>query len=980
MTRSLSRSLPLSISLFASFLAVLAPASARAATFAWCDDSTSIAIADGAIGGSEYPGASTGVNSGFGAMIGAGVELYVDGDAAGSLAFGIDATGGTCAWSVNDTLVIYVDSLPGVGASDTTGFTDFADAGRAAASGANASGRADLTFATGFGADYAIVIRGDSASLFQLVPGTSHVFVASLTRAPSAGFASACVKELDGISMADLGSAPGNPFRWVATLLNPSDASGAFRSNEFQGVADGTASGGNIGVASFALAGGDYDTFVSYGPEVGVAGAFRWLDFAAYAGAGLVPAPTCGQVSSNSFLVQGLSDGATTFGGSFTTGDYARGVNAGTAATAGLYAFEVGPSDRAFGVTPAGTDFTPGDITIAVRNDGTAPLRDLQVGYVIQVLNSQARANSFNFSSSTDGSTFTPVASLDYTSPELADIPAAWTSVPRGTALTGVDVAVGGSLYLRWSGDDVSGAGSRDRFGLDDLVLRPVFAACGDGVIDTGESCDDGSANGTTTSCCAVDCTYRAAGTACGGGGGGGACDLADTCDGAGACIDRFDSTTVCRPSVGACDAAETCDGTGPSCPVDAAATAGTACRASTGTCDLGATCDGSSTACPASAPATAGTPCRATAGACDVAETCDGTSLACPADGVATAGTACRAAAGACDVADTCDGSSAACPADSVATAGTSCRTAAGACDLAESCDGSSAACPADSVATAGTSCRAAVDACDVAESCDGSSTGCPADGVAAAGTTCRAMAGACDVTESCDGSSTGCPADGLATAGTACRAAAGACDVLESCDGSSAACPADGVASAGASCRAAAGACDVEETCDGSAATCPAVASQPDGTACGDGTACNGDEVCASGTCAAGTAVDCDDGDACTMDMCVEPGGTCDYTDICVDAGVDASVPMDDASVPMDDASVPMDDASVPMGDASVPMDDGGEADAALDAGTVPRTRDDGGCGCRTTAPRPAPGAGWLSALAIAALAFRRWRRPRT
>ncbi|MBO6937699.1 MAG: putative metal-binding motif-containing protein [Deltaproteobacteria bacterium] len=54
-------------------------------------------------------------------------------------------------------------------------------------------------------------------------------------------------------------------------------------------------------------------------------------------------------------------------------------------------------------------------------------------------------------------------------------------------------------------------------------------------------------------------------------------------------------------------------------------------------------------------------------------------------------------------------------------------------------------------------------------------------------------------------------------------------------------------------------------------------------DDTACDDGMICNGAETCdGSGAtpgmgCLDGTPVDCDDGDACTTDICEEPAGTC-------------------------------------------------------------------------------------------------------
>ncbi len=49
----------------------------------------------------------------------------------------------------------------------------------------------------------------------------------------------------------------------------------------------------------------------------------------------------------------------------------------------------------------------------------------------------------------------------------------------------------------------------------------------------------------------------------------------------------------------------------------------------------------------------------------------------------------------------------------------------------------------------------------------------------------------------------------------------------------------------------------------------------SAADGTSCTNAIVCDGREVCSAGACVAGAPLDCDDGDTCTTDSCMEPGG---------------------------------------------------------------------------------------------------------
>src|SRR5438309_1672374 len=141
---------------------------------------------------------------------------------------------------------------------------------------------------------------------------------------------------------------------------------------------------------------------------------------------------------------------------------------------------------------------------------------------------------------------------------------------------------------------------------------------CGNGILETKESCDDGANNGTAGSCCTTTCLFKASGTACTDDGN--PC-TADTCNGTSdACQHPAGNAGAgCRPAAGVCDTAETCTGASAACPTDLFQPATTVCRASAGVCDTAENCTGSSAACPPDGKSTA--VCRASAGGCGVAE-----------------------------------------------------------------------------------------------------------------------------------------------------------------------------------------------------------------------------------------------------------------------------------------------------------------------------------------------------------------------
>jgi uncharacterized protein len=198
-------------------------------------------------------------------------------------------------------------------------------------------------------------------------------------------------------------------------------------------------------------------------------------EFATFDGTGLAPSPTAGQLDSDEFAGTGMSDGAVSFGGTATVGDWARGGSSGGVATGGLYAWTGGPDHWLF-VQPTGPDFNPGTLTIRYVNQTAQPITTLDVAYQIEVLNDAPRANSWNFSYSTDDVTYTPVPALDYTTPDVADTVPSWFPVARATTVTGLSILPGGLFYIRFSSADVSGIGTRDEIGIDKVrVTFPDF-------------------------------------------------------------------------------------------------------------------------------------------------------------------------------------------------------------------------------------------------------------------------------------------------------------------------------------------------------------------------------------------------------------------------------------------------------------------------------------------------------------------------
>ena len=197
---------------------------------------------------------------------------------------------------------------------------------------------------------------------------------------------------------------------------------------------------------------------------------------AQFGGSGFQSTPTAGQLDSDAWAVTGLSDGALAFGGTRTTAstDYTRGNTSVAVTTGGIYAF--GSTDRQLMIQPGGTDWAPGTLTMRILNSTGSSVSSWTLGYELYVRNDQARSNSFNFSYSTDDITYLTLGltgNFTYTSTAALDA-LGWQNLGALSATVSATVANSGSLYIRWSGADVGGSGSRDEFGIDDITVAAI--------------------------------------------------------------------------------------------------------------------------------------------------------------------------------------------------------------------------------------------------------------------------------------------------------------------------------------------------------------------------------------------------------------------------------------------------------------------------------------------------------------------------
>ena len=194
-------------------------------------------------------------------------------------------------------------------------------------------------------------------------------------------------------------------------------------------------------------------------------------NFNGFTGAGFSPTPSLGQLDADNWRITGSNEGDLLFGGTKTTGDFARGTTGGNISTGGIYSLlTAAGANQVLYFQPTADDFTPGTITYVYKNITGTLLTQLDFSYVIYLYNNENRATSLTLSYSTDDITYTPVPSVDFTSFAALDV--LLYTFNRSVSLTGLSIPNNTNIYFKWTTDDVAGgAGNRDEIGLDNITL-----------------------------------------------------------------------------------------------------------------------------------------------------------------------------------------------------------------------------------------------------------------------------------------------------------------------------------------------------------------------------------------------------------------------------------------------------------------------------------------------------------------------------
>lgn len=155
-------------------------------------------------------------------------------------------------------------------------------------------------------------------------------------------------------------------------------------------------------------------------------------------------------------------------------------LNATSAGAAYNFADGIAASstDRALGFITSGGYTSPRSILLAVRNTSGQTLTELRVAYDIEKYRAGLRPFNWQFFTSPDGTSWTvvPAGAQSYDADGENAVVNPATTQSKDFTLTGLNLANGATLYLRWYHMGSGGSTNGQGLALDNLVLTPTLS------------------------------------------------------------------------------------------------------------------------------------------------------------------------------------------------------------------------------------------------------------------------------------------------------------------------------------------------------------------------------------------------------------------------------------------------------------------------------------------------------------------------
>ncbi len=197
-----------------------------------------------------------------------------------------------------------------------------------------------------------------------------------------------------------------------------------------------------------------------------------YIHFNDFMASGICLNPEIGQLNSGEWSISGMSNGEVPFNGcEVGSGDFSRGYSLGNVISGGIYSFQVNEDERALGVQPTSSDFSPGSIILRLQNNTGESISILQISYDLWVNNNKGRSSYWHMSTGVDIAPFIFHANMSDTSLMLEDT-LGFVKIEKSFTFSEMDLADGKFLYVKWEGGDVAGSGSRDEFAINNIQIK----------------------------------------------------------------------------------------------------------------------------------------------------------------------------------------------------------------------------------------------------------------------------------------------------------------------------------------------------------------------------------------------------------------------------------------------------------------------------------------------------------------------------